>query len=132
MQILHMLINPKTVCMMCNNIILAMQVVDEGSHQSVKKKKVPVAVSMEERDSLMAVLMNWLSQLLSQCTCSTQNRDSHRQCRHLLPFLTKLLPDLSPSHHLPLLKLTLWTIKLLPEVCVYYNRTSLKDTLGES
>ena len=128
-----MLVNPKIVCMMRNNnIILVMQVVDQGSHQSVKKKKVPVAVSVEERDSLMAVLMNWLSQLLFQCTCSTQNRDSHRLCRHLLPLLTKLLPDLSPSHHLPLLKLTLWTIKLLPEVSVYYNRTSLKDTLGES
>ena len=83
-----------------------------------KKLSATSYVTVEERDSLLALLMNWLSQLLSQCSCSTQSQQntSCRQGRQLLPLVAKLLPNLPPSHHLPLLKLTLWTIKILPEV----------------
>ena len=94
--------------------------VDSSNCQSSTGKKLPATSygTVEERDSLLALLMNWLSQLLSQCSCSTQSQQnsSCRQGRQLLPLVAKLLPNLPPSHHLPLLKLTLWTIKILPEV----------------
>lgn len=94
--------------------------VDSANCQSSVGKKLPATSygTVEERDSLLALLMNWLSQLLSQCSCSTQSQQnsSCRQGRQLLPLVAKLLPNLPPSHHLPLLKLTLWTIKILPEV----------------
>ena len=94
--------------------------VDSANCQSSAGKKLPATSygTVEERDSLLALLMNWLSQLLSQCSCSAQSQQnsSCRQGRQLLPLMAKLLPNLPPSHHLPLLKLTLWTIKILPEV----------------
>ena len=100
--------------------------VDSAICQSsvVKKQSVVSYSGVEERDSLLALLMNWLSQLLSQCSCSTHSQSSCRQGRQLLPLLAKLLPNLPTSHHLPLLKLTLWTIEILPEVrmhIIYYN-----------
>ena len=68
------------------------------------------------RDTMLTLLIEWLTLSLSECNFSSPSQVHSTYSRQLLPVLAKVLPDLSPSHHLACLKMAIWSIVLLPEV----------------
>ena len=100
----------------CTHTVM-MQNIDPPSQPVVKKKLSGPCV--EHRDSLLVAMMDWMAQVLSDSTCSQATYNSTNS-RRVIPLLVKVLPDLSCSHHLPFLRITLWSIRLLAEVWTFF------------
>lgn len=72
---------------------------------------------MEHKDALLSELVDWLTDALSDVSCFSSVCHFHSShSRLVLPLLSKVLPEAPPSHHLPLLRIILLSLRFLEEV----------------